>query len=343
MKKILAIVMVAAMIAALAVTTSAVDVEEGLIAHFTFDDETDGLSGNGAVATPSAVVDNLIGEGEIVITDGALDLGASGSNFLSVTKEDGSPLLSGLEGITISYWSKNSAGTGWNFFAVPGELVNDSGITAQTYLSEKYIGVLENNADVTYERYNCTGARTISATGTAIAGEWKYVTITMDKNSYGIYIDGEWANSWDEALSDAYENHELSAILGDASRLFIGYANWESGEYSSSLVDDYRIYNYAMNEVQVAELAIECGVEGVEIPTEEPDDEEPAGDATEAPKDEGTEAPKDEGTTAAPAEGDNATTEAPAEEKGGCGSTLGAAAAVVALAGVFGCAIVKKH
>ncbi len=356
MKKILALVMVVAMMAALAVTTSAAEVpEEGLIAHFTFDDLDAGLKGAGAVATPVTIVADA--EPEIVVTTddahegGAVDLGASGQNFLNVTKEDGTPLLSGLEGFTVSYWSKNNAGTGWNFFAVPGDIADLGAMGAQTYLSERYIGILEGASDVAVERYNCTGARTYT-TGAVThdyADAWKLITVSVGPDSVELYINGEWWGGMESGLLDMYPNHELASILGDDSKLFIGFANWESGEYSTSLVDDYVIYDHAMTEAEVVDLATAMGVEGLSAPAEteapsteptteapetEPTTEAPAGDGTEAPEG-GSPAPA--GTQAAPAE-TNAS-----DDEGGCGSTLGAAAAIVALAGVFGCAIVKKH
>ncbi len=91
-------------------------------------------------------------------------------------------------------------------------------------------------------------------------------------------------------------------------------------------------------DVAIARLDIVYTSESlIPVETEAPETEAPETEApeTEAPE---TEAPETEvpGTEAP------ATTEAPGEE-GGCGSVVGAAAIVVTLTAVLGCAVVKKH
>ncbi len=348
MRKFISLVMVIAMIAALAITTSAAELPtEGLIAQFTFDDTDAGMKGAGAIATPVTIVADA--EPEIVITTddahsgGAVDLGASGQNFLSVTKEDGTPLLSGLDSFTVSYWSKNAAATGWNFFAVPGDIADLNAMGQQTYLSERYIGILETATDIAAERYNCTGARTVTTATQTFEGpnDWKLVTLSVSPDAFELYVNGEWLGIYDGGLNDLYPNHGVQDILGEDSKLFIGFGNWNAGEYSSSIVDDYVIYDHYMTEAEVIELATAMGVEGLEAPSTpdtSDDTEEPAGADTEAPT---TDAPDDAGTKA-PA-GTEASTGDGSSSSGGCGSTLGAAAVIVALTGVLGCAIVKKH
>ena len=54
-------------------------------------------------------------------------LDGTGTNYVTVTDENGDALLSGLDAVTISYWSKvNSTKANWAFFAAPNT-------TAPTY------------------------------------------------------------------------------------------------------------------------------------------------------------------------------------------------------------------
>ncbi len=331
MKKFITLVMTIAIISALAITTSAAEMPTDYIAYFTFDDAEAGLAGGGAVATPNNVAAD--GTAEVVIdTDNAfkggalsLDNTSEAPYWLEVAKEDGSSLLTGYNELTISFWS-NYTGTanGWSFFAVP---VIDGAPYTQVYLSEKYIGALENTTSLTVERYLCDGARTTSLSGMGYEGEWQMYTVTFTDTSFTLYQDGEVWTYYDTCAET------LADILGEESNFYIGTATWGGlgNELYGGYIDEFVVYPYAMNDEQVANLYAAQSGEEAPIETEAPETEAPETEApeTEAPE---TEAPKGDDTTAAPE-----------EEKGGCGSAMGAAAAIVALTSVLGCAIIKKH
>ena len=212
----------------------AVVTEDDLIASFDFDGE-EGLKGAGAVAVVNGTAsyeDSFAGSGK------AMNIGDS--NWLNVTKEDGTPLLKGLESITISYDSKaTSTGSGWVFFAAPNT-------TAQQYKKEHYLGIMDKAASITVERYNNSTDRpgnNIEASGTS---QWKHVDLVVEEDKTTLYINGIQAGEQTSA-------YKLSSILGSAGGILqIGKGNWENGEYYYGLIDNLKIYRGAKTAEQLA-------------------------------------------------------------------------------------------
>lgn len=201
--------------------------EETVIADFNFDDGENGFKGNGAVAKVNgtgALTNSYPGGGKSV--------SLSSNNWLSVTKEDGSALLKGLEEITVSYDSRAvNYKEGWTFYAAPNT-------NQQVYNSEHYVGILDKGTGIQAERYNNSGARPgkLSADSTV---EWKHVDLVIEKDKTTLYVDGE-------KKSEMASTYKLSDILGaDGGIVQIGKANWGSGEYSNGQIDNLKIYSVA--------------------------------------------------------------------------------------------------
>ncbi len=202
-----------------------------VLAQFTFDDEENGLKSSGAAATanntPVFVKD--ADRGNVLSLDG------TGNVWLNVTKEDGSSLLTGVEELTVSYYSKaQRPETNWAFYAAP----NGNG---QNLGAEYYLGIMENGGKVTAERF--LNGRQDSAEAAYESG-WNHITVVYGAENTKIYVNGV-------PTSTANNNGSLKQILGENSILQIGKANWGSGEYYQGLLDDFVIYNYAMSERQV--------------------------------------------------------------------------------------------
>ncbi len=333
MKKIISLVMVIAMIAALGITASAADItKDGLIVGFDFDGDNKGVTAT-----------NATGDAELVISDEghsgkALDLStAAEKGWVSLTKADNTGIFDGVDGsVTISFWSKNDAAgvAYWGFFACPND------VTEQAFQQERYIGMLENGGTLTTEFYDNAGARPANALAdgylSQFADQWKMVTfvINTETKTTTAYVNGDYTG--EGVIPD---ERSISTILGDDYSVWLGHANWgANGENGGGLIDDLCIFNYAMNDEQVKSLAVAQGLPAE--PVETGDNTQAPDDGTQAP-DDGTQAPADDGTQAPAASTGDGTTAT--DDKGGCGSTLGAAAAIVALTAVFGCAVVKKH
>lgn len=206
-----------------------------LVAQFTFDDEVDGFHADNAKAVNSQ---------EPTLTEDAHSgkaLKLDGSNYLSVTDTDGSPLLTGWDEMTVSYWSKvDTNGTNWIFYAAPDDL-------PQVYCQENYVAAAEKDGTLMVERYKNTTVRPPSISeAVATKNVWKQITVTVGKNSTAVYVNGV-------LVSDMMSAYRLSDILGENSVFYLGKANWgKQGEYSGVCLDDVRIYNYALNAAEVA-------------------------------------------------------------------------------------------
>ncbi|MBY9080678.1 chitobiase/beta-hexosaminidase C-terminal domain-containing protein [Paenibacillus sp. HN-1] len=219
------------------VKVAPLDASDDLIASFNFDDPTSGLAGGGAKAAvqgTASYTSSFEGNGQ------AANIGSG--FWLNVTKADGTPLLAGLKELTISYDSKPSGGSGWVFFAAPNT-------NTQTYLNERYLGVLDTPASVTVERYNNSGARPQTAQSGS-GTEWKHVDVVITATESRLYIDGELKSTAASSLA-------LTDILTTSGGILqIGKGNWGSGEYYAGLIDNLQIFNKALTPDDLTEFRI---------------------------------------------------------------------------------------
>ncbi len=181
-------------------------------------------------------------DGQLTYEDGHKGKAAvfDGTQYIALTKEDGSPLLSGLDSFTVSFWSKADAQSWW-FYAAP----NDS---AQTYKSEKYVGILDSGSKITAERYNSNNIeRPASAAASYPSGQWKHVSVVHRDDSFTLYINGE-------KVSTVATTVALADMLGSSSVAYIGKANWitnDNFEFSQGMIDEFQLYDYALTSEQV--------------------------------------------------------------------------------------------
>lgn len=164
--------------------------------------------------------------------DGSSYAASLSSNFwMDIKKNDGTPLLAGLEEIVVSYDSKPSnSGNGWTFYA-------DRDTSQNVYPNEHYLGVMDKQTSVEVQRFNNAGSRpSNSLNGSASAG-WKHVDLVVREGSTALYINGQLA---DNSASD----YKLSDILTAAGGVVqFGKANWlAGGEYYNGLIDNLQIY-----------------------------------------------------------------------------------------------------
>ena len=236
LRRILASALSAAMIGTMlpaAVLAAEETKPEGIIAQFDFDNETDGFAGGGAKATGTYTLqDSYNAEaGKAVYLNGS-------SQFLNVTKEDGSSLLTGLKEMTVSFEMKSArTATNWPFYAA-------SSAATQPISGELYFGLLVNGGKITAERY-LNGRSACASTG--MNSEWSHVDVVVSQADTAIYIDGV-------ERSRVASTAALDGILGNSSVLQIGKANWGGGEYCQGWIDNMTIYNHALSaqELQAA-------------------------------------------------------------------------------------------
>ena len=154
------------------------------------------------------------------------------ATVIRLTDANGSPLLTGQKNITVSFKVKpTSAGTSWWFYAAPSD-------SAPTYQQEKYLGALTKSDTIEVERYNNSGSRSQAASAELKANEWSDVMISVADDVTDVYVNGVHAG--------AASTVNIADMLGSNSGCYIGKANWQSGEYATGYLDDFVIYNHAI-------------------------------------------------------------------------------------------------
>ena len=214
-----------------------------LIASFDFDDPVTGLASEGALATVQGTASYV----DSYSSANGKAASMSKDFWLDVKADDGTPLLQGLDTITISYDGKaiNEGGnTGWVFYAAPH--LNDQSEPPT------YLGIWDRVDSFTIERFY--NYRFPATTGVA-SDEWKHVDVVVTETETSLYING--------VLQQTVESTaKLSDILtASGGYLQIGKANWPNGgryEFYTGLLDNFKIYNVAKTAEEIA-----AGVETV--------------------------------------------------------------------------------
>ncbi len=224
--------------------------------QFTFD--------NDVLTDTKGIAKATVGGGtaEAIDDDGRGDkvLNLKDNGYLKVTnKSDGKSPLAGKKAITISYWSKDSAGSdkaGWVYF-----IKKDS--TKTEWTKQYYLGLADGGVIVSAERYwgNGNDGRkngAVAATGCE-AGNWKQVTVVLDTESTTIYINGEKKNTiaGQNATGDTAGAHKVEAYLTQDSTFEIGKADWESGQFYTGKLDDFTVYDGVLTAEQINALYLQ--------------------------------------------------------------------------------------
>ncbi len=256
--------MAVTMCAPAAVQAQGVDgIDNELLAEFDFNTPaSDGvITGTGAVAR----VNGTIQLQDRIDGDTALYLDGNNGNYLEVTKNDEnhSSLLTGKDEITISFDTKPArSDTNWIFFAAP----NDEEVV---YNSEHYFAGYSTDEMIRVERYNNSGARSEAIIGRTDAN-WTHVDVVVTGNETRVYINGELGIDDEGDPAAVASNYTLSRILGSSSILYLGKANWESGEYAKCWVDNFRIYDGMLSDEEITTqyevFAAEMLWDGVSLP-----------------------------------------------------------------------------
>ncbi|GGI14569.1 hypothetical protein GCM10007377_11590 [Galliscardovia ingluviei] len=186
--------------------------------------------------------------------DGTQAARISNNFWLDVKNTDGSAVFKGKHAITISYDAnpdtKANGNLGWSLFAA-------SNSNAQKYQFEHYIGFLDTEGHVYFERYNNSGARNdMGAAKDGVRSGWKHVDVTVTDEATSLYIDGQLVNR--RVPIDT--THQLTKILGESGGILqVGRANWGNGEYFKGTIDNIKI-------VDSTEAAVQDAIATMNIP-----------------------------------------------------------------------------
>ncbi len=349
MKKILfALLAVVVLASSLVVSTSAAEIPtDGLIANFHFDMTWDNSVEGAPAGEP---ISTQFGEAlytDVMDPDRYWFTGVEGQAFLCTDGDGLNTLVNpGDSDFTLGLWILEVAHTGITPYVWYGQ---------HTQSPESWIGIW--NVDIaqgwaqngiTIGSNNEAGSRpeivpteeaALYDAESGVELQWTHVAYTAvldaETNTYTVtaYINGVNAGS-----NTGFPNPNTGDPETNGDYIYINGINAWGDAMSTGAMDELVVYNRALTDDEMAALY-------AAYPTPATYDSadafmaaqimrEEEGDDTAAPE---TNKPADE--TQKPA--DN-TTAAPAEE-GGCGSAMGAVAAIVALVSILGCAIVKKH
>lgn len=216
------------------------------IAYIDFDDANPGtltgeLAGDGIIVSP--LTNDPIITNEDSYNGQSLKL--DGDASVKVTDVNGESLLTGLDEMTVSYYSLLNPVAEWNytFYAANGD--------KQAGEDATYAGIWERciNGDSRLEVDRMHGEDTAELVA-EIPNEyiWHHIVVVFTRDGIRTYVDGTLANN------DTTKTYSLRNILGNKSILQIGKSNWAGGDYYHGYIDEYSIYNYAMSDAEVAAM-----------------------------------------------------------------------------------------
>jgi aryl-phospho-beta-D-glucosidase BglC (GH1 family) len=146
-------------------------------------------------------------------------------------------LISALNDFTISTWVKVGANATW-------ARVFDFGSGTGTYM---FLAPASGGASVRYAITTGSGEQQLNRAGNLSAGVWHHLAVTLSGSTGVLYVDGVPANT---NLSMTLN----PSSLGSTTQNYIGKSQWPDPNLTGS-VDDFRIYNHALNATEVAALA----------------------------------------------------------------------------------------
>ncbi len=178
--------------------------------------------------------------------------GFDGAQSISYTKFPNPLKGRSLEGATVSLWVNRLDSDAWD--AVWSFLDTDSsdGIDGRLFFTPNaYLGF-----NGTGGWFDCNKPDII--TNAIEVQEWNLVTVTVDKNSFGIYINGHLVYTQNKyaALGSSSDIAALCSnvvnLLSSADDFYLGYGSfWGSAPL---LMDNLKIYSRALSQADIAKL-----------------------------------------------------------------------------------------
>ena len=229
---------VSMLLAAIPAVVSADEPADSLLFNATFDEAGTGTGSFAATAGGTVTEKGAVSYVESFEGNKALKIETNAAgNYLELPKG----ILNGKTAATFSFMLKPASG--WPFMTTP--------VASQTYLSEKYLGMLATDTTLTAERYNNSGTRLSSVIANGDYSTWQYITVVFEANGTKLYVNGSLAKS-DTAAVD------ISALFTADASTWIGHGNWGDGEGFAGSVDNFSIYGKALSEAEITTLAADA-------------------------------------------------------------------------------------
>ncbi|MBD2594380.1 hypothetical protein H6G74_08555 [Nostoc spongiaeforme FACHB-130] len=204
-------------------------IKQGLVAHYPFNGNADDSSGNGlhgSVYGATLTKDRFGNSNSAYQFDGIDD-------YIEIPHND---LLNLTDNFTISLWinqPEDNSLKGYRLIDKTTAGVNDG------YNFDTYDGS-------TGRRLRLTGGKQNVSAHTAYSlNEWHHVAVVFSKGVSTFYLDGNL---------DGSGQHHSETVSTNSLTLKIGAAHNSHTEFFKGVIDDVRIYNRALSEVDIQEL-----------------------------------------------------------------------------------------
>ena len=182
------------------------------LANFTFDSEADYTNGGNAKAVVYS--GSPVWKAEHEGREGVMYF--DGSSGLSITKSDGSSLLTNVTDLTVSFdacYTSSSGDNHWVFLAIPSD-------HSQNPWWSKHVGISETNSAIRLERPLDAGSDSNALTAQGITtGAWHHIEAHFTSSGMSLYVDGDLKGTNSNA-------NDLTSLLGSSSQILLGVGNW---------------------------------------------------------------------------------------------------------------------
>jgi hypothetical protein len=218
--------------------------KEGLVAFYPFSGNANDASGNGNDGTVNGATltsDRFGNENKAFSFNGA----AYGSNSNSYILVPNSSSLQVGSALSISIWVK------YNLLQNNLNIVLQKGAGGGCQNVGYYVAFDNNNGAIPFNKSLGYGQNSCASIGDTsnLDNKWHNITfVYAPPTGNAIYLDGKKVGNWMVCNS--------CTILNSNNPLIIGGCQYSSGGYSwNGLLDDIRIYNRALSQVEITYLA----------------------------------------------------------------------------------------
>ncbi len=149
-----------------------------------------------------------------------------------------SGILSNVNDVTISAWVKLDTVSQWARIFDFGTGTNSYMFLAPQSGDNKLKFAITTNGNNNEEQINAP---------VLVTGAWKHISVTLSGSTGILYVDGLEAARNDNMTLKPYS-------LGNSTQNYIGKSQFEHDPYLDGFVDDFRIYNQALNADEVKTL-----------------------------------------------------------------------------------------
>ena len=194
-----------------------------LIAHYPLNGDARDYFGNNGVETNVTYTAGKIGQ--------AAEFNGTNNSFIDCGNPEQFQLVSS---VSLSCWVKTTSTSAWDR------------IISKGYDNSWFLGMWSTNGTARFRVDSSTGIiGQLESSVQIIDGVWHHITGTYDGSMLKLYIDG----ILDNQVSG-------SGVLNrPSSNFWIGGVDYTSNSLFDGLIDDVRIYDHALSEKEVSDLA----------------------------------------------------------------------------------------